>query len=99
MNKITRDDVAKVARLARLRLSESELELFTSQLAKVLEHAEDIAALDLRGVIPTAHPFGLRNVTRPDDVRATLDREEVLAMAPETEDGRFGVPRIIGEEP
>ena len=94
-----RDDVAKVARLARLRLSEAELDLFTEQLGQVLEHASDIAALDLEGVVATAHPFGLINVVR-DDVRAPcLDRDDVLAMAPDAEDGRFAVPSIMGEAP
>jgi aspartyl-tRNA(Asn)/glutamyl-tRNA(Gln) amidotransferase subunit C len=94
-----RDDVAKVARLARLRLSDEELDLFTEQLGRVLEHAEDIAALDLEGVVATAHPFGLINVVRDDVRRPCLDREVVLAMAPDAEDGRFAVPRIMGEAP
>lgn len=96
---LSRDDVAKVARLARLTLSESELTTFTEQLAQVLEHAKDIAALDLDGVVATAHPFGLVNVTREDVRRACLDRDVVLAMAPDAEDGRFAVPRIMGEAP
>ncbi len=94
-----RDDVAKVARLARLRLSEEELDLFTEQLGRVLEHAEDIAALDLEGVVATAHPFGLINVVRDDVTRPCLDRDVVLAMAPDAEDGQFAVPRIMGEAP
>lgn len=96
---LSRDDVAKVARLARLRLSEAELDLFTEQLGRVLEHAEDIAALDLEGVVATAHPFGLINVVREDVGRPCLDRDVVLAMAPDAEDGRFAVPRIMGEAP
>jgi aspartyl-tRNA(Asn)/glutamyl-tRNA(Gln) amidotransferase subunit C len=94
-----RDDVAHVARLARLALSDEELDRFTGQLAKVIDHARDVAALDLGAVEPTAHPFSVHNVLRPDEVRPCLDRTEVLAAAPAVEDGRFKVPRIVGEAP
>ena len=99
MPSISRDDVAHVARLARLELTSDELELFTSQLAAVLEHAADVEALDVADVPPTMHPYPLRNVTRPDVVRPSVDRDEVLAQAPSAEDGRFKVPPILGEEP
>jgi aspartyl-tRNA(Asn)/glutamyl-tRNA(Gln) amidotransferase subunit C len=94
---ITRDDVAHVAKLARLELSEEEVALFTGQLGAVLEYAEAIRRLDTADVPPTAHPFPLRNVVRPDEPHPCLDREEVLAQAPQQEDGRFRVPRILGE--
>ena len=97
--RISRDDVAHVARLARLRLDDDELERFTEQLGAVLEHAADIAALDIGDVPPTAHPLPLVNVLRDDEVRPGLDRDEVLAQAPAAEDGRFRVPRILGEAP
>jgi aspartyl-tRNA(Asn)/glutamyl-tRNA(Gln) amidotransferase subunit C len=96
---LRREDVAKVAKLARLSLSDAELDMFTEQLGQVLEHAEDIEALDLADVIATAHPFGLVNVVREDELRPCLSREDVLAMAPDAQDGRFAVPRIIGEAP
>ena len=86
-----------VAGLARLALSEAEVEHFTEQLAVILGHAADVAGLDLDGVPPTAHPLPVVNVLRPDVVGPTLDRDEVLAAAPEAEDGRFRVPRIMGE--
>ncbi len=92
---LTRADVEHVARLARLALTDDELERLTGELAVVLEHAADVAALDLDGVPPTAHPLPLRNVLRADVVRPTLDRDEVLAAAPAAEDGRFRVPRIM----
>ena len=88
-----------MARLARLDLTEDELERFTGQLGAVLEHAADIAALDIADVPPTAHPLPLVNVLRDDVPVASLDREEVLAQAPAAEDGRFKVPRILGEAP
>ncbi|MBV8986158.1 MAG: Asp-tRNA(Asn)/Glu-tRNA(Gln) amidotransferase subunit GatC [Acidimicrobiia bacterium] len=96
---ISREDAAHVARLARLDLTEDELERFTGQLGAVLEHAADIAALDIADVPPTAHPLPLVNVLRDDVPVASLDREEVLAQAPAAEDGRFKVPRILGEAP
>ncbi|MFZ1063375.1 MAG: Asp-tRNA(Asn)/Glu-tRNA(Gln) amidotransferase subunit GatC [Acidimicrobiales bacterium] len=96
---LRREDVAHVAKLARLTLSEDELDRFTEQLGQVLEHANDMSSLDLEGVAATSHPFGLVNVVRADVVRASLDRDEVLAMAPDAQDGRFAVPRIMGEAP
>ncbi len=97
--RITPADVALVARLARLALTAEELELYTGQLAAVLEHARDIEALELDGVEPTAHPLPLRNVLREDVARPGLDRAEVLAAAPAVEGERFAVPRILGEAP
>ncbi|MDQ4088730.1 MAG: Asp-tRNA(Asn)/Glu-tRNA(Gln) amidotransferase subunit GatC [Actinomycetota bacterium] len=99
MAMISREDVAHVARLARLDLTEEELDRFAGQLAAVLEHAADLAVLDTAGVPPTAHPFPLVNVLRDDVVGPSLDRDEVLATAPAAEDGRFRVPRILGEAP
>lgn len=97
--RITRADASHVARLARLDLTEAELDQFTEQLGDVLEHAAGVAALDTTGVEPTAHPLPLVNVLRPDVPRPGLDRAEVLAMAPAAEDNRFRVPRILGEQP
>lgn len=96
---LSRDDVVHVARLARLALTDEEVDVFTRQLAAVLEHAADVAALDTSGVPPTAHPLPLVNVFRDDQPRPSLDRDEVLAGAPAVEDGRFKVPRILGDEP
>jgi len=97
--RISRDDVAHVARLARLHLEDEEIERFTEQLAAVLDHAADVEALDTEGVPPTAHPLALENVLRDDVPVPSLDRDEVLAQAPAVEDGRFLVPRILAEEP
>ena len=98
-SRLSPSDVEHVANLARLALSPAEVEQFTEQLGVILDHAQDVAALDLDGVPPTAHPVPLVNVLRPDEVRPSLNREEVLAQAPEAEDGRFRVPRILGEAP
>src|SRR5215472_18135102 len=97
--RLSREDAAYVARLARLDLSDEELDTYAGQLAAVLEHAAAVAALDTRDVEPTSHPLPLRNVLRTDEVRPSLDRSEVLAQAPAAEQGRFRVPRILGEAP
>ena len=97
--RITTEDVAHVAQLARLRLTDEELQQFTGQLAAVLDHARDVEALDTEGVAPMAHPLPLTNVLREDVVRPSLDRAEVLASAPSVEADRFRVPRILGEAP
>ena len=96
---ITRDDVLHVARLARLRLADDELDVFTGQLAAVLDHARDVESLDVGDVPPMSHPYPLVNVLRPDEVNGGVDRAEVLAVAPAVEDRRFRVPPILGEEP
>ncbi len=98
-DRITRDEVAHVARLALLDLAEDELDRYTEQLAAVLDHAGDVEALDLADVPPMAHPMPLRNVFRADELTPALDRDEVLSQAPAAEDGRFRVPAILGEEP
>src|SRR5579862_1242350 len=96
---LTREDAAYVARLARLDLTDEELDTYAGQLAAVLAHAAAVAALDTRDVEPTSHPLPMRNVLRNDEVRPSLDRDEVLAQAPAAEDGRFRVPRILGDAP
>ena len=97
--RITRADVEHVAQLARLALTEAELVALTGELAAILEHAAQVSALDTEGVEPTAHPLPVVNVARPDEVRPGVDRDEVLANAPAVEDGRFRVPRILGDAP
>jgi aspartyl-tRNA(Asn)/glutamyl-tRNA(Gln) amidotransferase subunit C len=97
--RLTRADVAHVAALARLALTEDELDHFTEQLAQVLDHAEDVASLDLAGVATTAHALAVTNVVREDEPVPSLDRDEVLAAAPDVEDHRFRVPPILGDEP
>lgn len=94
--RLSRDAVAKVARLARLDLSVGELDLMTTQLAGMLDHFSDIDKLDLADVAPLAQPLPLKNVLRDDVVQPGLDRDEVLSVAPAAEDGRFRVPPTIG---
>jgi aspartyl-tRNA(Asn)/glutamyl-tRNA(Gln) amidotransferase subunit C len=99
MAKITSEEVAHVARLARLDLTDAEVDTFTDQLAKVLDHAADVEALDVADVPPTAHPYPLVNVLRADEPTPTLAREDVLAGAPVAENGQFRVPPVLGEAP
>jgi aspartyl-tRNA(Asn)/glutamyl-tRNA(Gln) amidotransferase subunit C len=98
-DRITRAEVEHVAQLARLALTDAEVDALTSELGAILEHAAQVSALDTDGVPPTAHPLPLVNVLRADEVVACLPRAEVLAAAPAAEDGRFRVPRILGEAP
>lgn len=97
--RITRADVEHVAALARLALTEDELEALTDDLESILGYEADVAELDLADVPPTLHPQRLVNVLRPDETGRMLDRDEVLAQAPAAEEGRFRVPRIMGEAP
>lgn len=97
--RITLDDVAHVAHLARLDLGADESQRLLDELAAVLDHFADIDALDLDAVEPMTQPYPLRNVLRPDVVTPCLDPAEVLAEAPATEDGRFKVPSILGDAP
>jgi len=88
-----------VAKLARIDLTEDELDRYAVQLADVLAHAAQVAAVDTTGRPPTAHPFPLQNVLRSDVPEPSVEREVVLAAAPAVEDGRFRVPRVLGEAP
>jgi aspartyl-tRNA(Asn)/glutamyl-tRNA(Gln) amidotransferase subunit C len=97
-DRLTSDAVAKVARLARLDLSDAEIDAATEQLGKMLDHFAEIDALDLAELEPMNQPYPLQNVMREDVEQPCLDRDEVLAQAPQTEDGRFRVPPVIGIE-
>ncbi len=94
--RISSADVVKVAKLARLDLTNDEITTMTAQLDGMLEHFADMDALDLAQVEPMTQPYPLHNVFREDVVIPGLDRDEVLAAAPAAEDGRFRVPPVIG---
>lgn len=97
MSSLSRQDVQRIADLARLELSEAELELFTRQLGDILTYVEQIRALDTTGVAPTSQVLN-RPVDRDDVPAPTLTRPELLDNAPDasTEAGLFKVPRVIG---
>ena len=99
MSQISRDEVARLARLARLALTDSELDSFAGQLDAILGHVRQIQAVDVTDVEPTGNPLKAVNVTRPDVVEPGLTQEEALAAAPKAVDGRFAVPQILGENP
>ncbi|MFN8162260.1 MAG: Asp-tRNA(Asn)/Glu-tRNA(Gln) amidotransferase subunit GatC [Solirubrobacterales bacterium] len=89
---IDRDQVLHVARLARLRLSDEEVETMTGELSGILEHVDRIGKLDLEGVEPTSHVVALENVLRADVPRPSWPRERILEQAPDPVDGTFRVP-------
>ena len=91
-------DVEHVARLARLGLNREELDRFRAQLAVILEHAERVREVVAEDVPPTAQPLPQHNVFRDDEPWQCLPQDVALAGAPEVEDGRFKVPRIIEGE-
>ena len=88
-------DIEKVARLARLELSEEERVTFGNQLEQILTYMEQLNRLDTTGVEPTSHAIPIHNVFREDEVKPSFPQEEVLGIAPDDEDGHFKVPRII----
>ena len=97
MSQISRDEVAHLARLARLALTDDELDSYAGQLDAILTHVGQIQAVDVTGVEPTDNPLKAVNVTRPDHTAPCLTQQEALAAAPEALDGRFVVPQILGE--
>jgi aspartyl-tRNA(Asn)/glutamyl-tRNA(Gln) amidotransferase subunit C len=91
-------DIAHVARLARLDLVPEELEAYRQQLGDILDHAARVQAVATGDVEPTGHPSGVTNAFREDEIRASLDRDEVLAQAPDHRDGYFVVPPALETE-
>ena len=89
---IDRDQVLHVARLARLRLNDEDVERMAGELSGILDHVERISELDLDGVEPTSHVIALENVLRPDQPRPSWDPDEVLERAPDPAGGAFRVP-------
>jgi aspartyl-tRNA(Asn)/glutamyl-tRNA(Gln) amidotransferase subunit C len=89
---IEREQVLHVAKLARLRLSEDEVEKMAGELSGILEHVDRIGKLELDGVEPTSHVVELENVLRPDEPRPSWPRDDVLEQAPDPVDGAFRVP-------
>jgi aspartyl-tRNA(Asn)/glutamyl-tRNA(Gln) amidotransferase subunit C len=89
---IDRDQVLHVARLARLRLADDEIDTMSRELSSVLDHIEKISELDLDGVPPTSHVVEVENVLRPDEPRPSWPRDRVLAAAPDAAAGGFRVP-------
>lgn len=93
--RITKEEVEHVALLARLKLSEEEINLYTLQMDSVLEYAAKLQEIDTDQVVPTAHAGQLSNVLREDEVKPSMAQDKVLQNAPKAEDGFFRVPRIV----
>jgi aspartyl-tRNA(Asn)/glutamyl-tRNA(Gln) amidotransferase subunit C len=95
--KISKQDVQKVAKLARLQLSDSEIDEFTGQLGSILEYVEKMNELDTENVEPLAHSLPVHNIFRKDEVKESLGPEKSLANAPDTDGEYFKVPKILDE--
>jgi aspartyl-tRNA(Asn)/glutamyl-tRNA(Gln) amidotransferase subunit C len=95
---LTTEDVANLARLARIGLTETELEVLVPQLDVILESVARVSEVAAEDIPPTSHALPLTNIFRADELRPSLPREQVLAGAPAAEQMRFRVPRILGEE-
>jgi aspartyl-tRNA(Asn)/glutamyl-tRNA(Gln) amidotransferase subunit C len=96
--RINRADVAHLARLARLAVSDEELDVFAGQLDVILGAVARVGEVAADEIPPTSHAVPLENVFRPDERRPGLTQQQALACAPAAEDGRFRVPQILGEE-
>jgi aspartyl-tRNA(Asn)/glutamyl-tRNA(Gln) amidotransferase subunit C len=94
---ISRNDVQRVALLARLELSDAELDALTPQLAEVVAYVDQLGEVDTEGVEPMAHGVELTNVLRPDELAESLPREAVLASAPRHDNIGFRVPAVLGD--
>jgi aspartyl-tRNA(Asn)/glutamyl-tRNA(Gln) amidotransferase subunit C len=97
MSSLSRDDVAKLAGLARIEMSEEELESLASQFGLILDAVARVQEVNLDGVIATSHPQPIQNVFREDEVHPSLTPEQALSGAPAQEEQRFRVPQILGE--
>lgn len=97
MAKLTRDDVLKLARLARLTLSDDEIDEFTDEISAILQYAEQLQRVDVEGVAPTYQVTGLTNVMRQDTIKDYgYNTSDLLKNAPEVEDGHIKVKRMVG---
>lgn len=96
--RLTRDEVAHLARLARIELTDAELDHLAPQLEVILTSVARVGEVASADVPPTSHPLPLTNVFRDDQVRPGLSPQQALAGAPAVEEQRFRVPRILGEE-
>ncbi len=98
MSSLSREQVAHVAMLARIHLTDDELDTLAGQLDQIVGFVATVGEIGVDDVPPMSHPLPLTNVTRPDVVRPSLTSQDALAMAPESQAERFAVPRILDEE-
>lgn len=95
---LSAEEVRHVAMLARLALTDDEVTALAPELSEILAYAEQVGEVAAGDIPPTTHPYPLKNVFRTDEPRPSLAREDILAGAPEVEQNRFAVPRIVAEE-
>ncbi|MFC7458307.1 Asp-tRNA(Asn)/Glu-tRNA(Gln) amidotransferase subunit GatC [Brachybacterium sp. GCM10030267] len=98
MPSIGREDVARLADLARIQLSDEEIDRFAGEFDSIMDAVASVSEVATEDVPATSHPIAMTNVLREDVVADTLTQEQALAGAPEAQDGRFAVPQILGEE-
>ncbi|MEE1617119.1 Asp-tRNA(Asn)/Glu-tRNA(Gln) amidotransferase subunit GatC [Brachybacterium sp. J144] len=98
MPSIGRDDVARLADLARIQLTEEEIARFAGEFDSIMDAVASVSEVATEDVPATSHPIPMTNVFREDVVTDTLSQEQALSGAPEAQDGRFAVPQILGEE-
>ena len=98
MSSLSRDEVARVAGLARIDLTPAELDRLAGELDVIVESVARVSEIATPDVPATSHPLPMTNVFRPDEPVATVDRDAVLAAAPAAQDGKFLVPQILGED-
>lgn len=98
MPSIGRDDVARLADLARIQLTDEEIDRFAGEFDSIMDAVASVSEVATEDVPATSHPIAMTNVLREDVVETTLTQEQALAGAPEAQDGRFAVPQILGEE-
>lgn len=98
MPSIGRDDVARLADLVRIQLTDEEIDRFSGEFDAIIDAVASVSEVATADVPATSHPIPMTNVFREDDVSQTLTQEQALSGAPEAEDGRFAVPQILGEE-
>ena len=95
MSRITPNDVKKVAKLARLEITENQLEIYSDQLEKILNYVSDLEKIDTNNIPPTTRAVEVVNITREDTIQETNIREQILELAPQREGDFFRVPKIL----
>ncbi|WP_062463804.1 Asp-tRNA(Asn)/Glu-tRNA(Gln) amidotransferase subunit GatC [Demequina soli] len=98
MSSLDRSDVARLAALARIDMTDADLDRLSGQLAVIVDAVAKVAEVAGEDVPATSHPIPMSNIHREDVVRPSLAQDDALAAAPDAEDGRFRVPQILGEE-
>jgi aspartyl-tRNA(Asn)/glutamyl-tRNA(Gln) amidotransferase subunit C len=97
-SRITAEQVERVASLARLELTQEQVQAYRAELDSILHYMQELDSVDVQGVEPSYHAVPVQAALRPDEVWPSLDRDEVLKQAPQAEQGAFAVPRVVGRD-